>query len=180
MKRRYRPNKPQGVRGHFHRGEFRPYAPNRIYRNRKRGWSFRRTRSAVTLGLFFALLALAGFRWVSGGSEADKFACTAPRVLDGDTMDCGGTRVRLEGIDAPELPGHCNPGRQCTPGDPYASTENLRRLTSSLELQCRKTDTDSYGRTVARCKAAGGVDLSCAQVAGGYAVKRYAPILCWP
>ncbi|MDD3798293.1 MAG: thermonuclease family protein [Novosphingobium sp.] len=87
--------------------------------------------------------------------------------------------MRLQGIDAPELPGHCRPGRNCTPGDPYASTANLSRLVNGKTLECRKTDVDHYGRTVARCKA-GDVDVSCAQIAGGYAVRRYAMILCWP
>ena len=35
-------------------------------------------------------------------------------VIDGDTIHCGYTRVRLAGIDAPEMPGHCQPGRACT------------------------------------------------------------------
>ena len=28
-------------------------------------------------------------------------------VVDGDPLRCGSERVRLLGIDAPELPGHC-------------------------------------------------------------------------
>jgi endonuclease YncB( thermonuclease family) len=85
--------------------------------------------------------------------------------------------VRLFGIDAPELPGHCRPGRACTPGDPYASTENLRRLIGWSSLQCRSLDTDVYGRTVALCSA-GQQDLSCGQLAGGYAVRRYGDVSC--
>jgi endonuclease YncB( thermonuclease family) len=61
-------------------------------------------------------------------ADAETFQCPAPAVVDGDTLRCGDRRVRLYGIDAPELPGHCRPGRACTPGNPYASTDNLRRL----------------------------------------------------
>jgi endonuclease YncB( thermonuclease family) len=46
-------------------------------------------------------------------------------VTDGDTIRCGDERIRLLGIDAPELPGHCRSGRNCAPGDPYASTSSL-------------------------------------------------------
>lgn len=105
------------------------------------------------------------------------FGCVMPRIIDGDTFDCAGTRVRLQGIDAPESEGHCRPGRDCAPGDPSASTANLRRLVGWNKVICHQTDTDVYGRTVARCSA-GEVDLSCAQAKGGYAILRYAPINC--
>ncbi|WP_363738969.1 thermonuclease family protein [Sphingobium sp. LMA1-1-1.1] len=80
-------------------------------------------------------------------------------------------------MDAPELPGHCRPGRECTPGDPYASTANLQSLVSGQAVECRQIDTDHYGRAVARCSAKGR-DLSCAQVQGGFAVKRYGSLSC--
>ncbi|WP_254620873.1 thermonuclease family protein [Sphingomonas sp. CL5.1] len=105
------------------------------------------------------------------------FACDNPRVVDGDTLRCGATRVRLSGIDAPELPGHCRQGRTCVSGDPYASIGNLRRLIGGRPLTCRQTDTDRYGRVVALCSV-GGRNLSCEQVRGGYAVRRYAPLSC--
>lgn len=103
--------------------------------------------------------------------------CESPRVVDGDTVRCGETLVRLSSIDAPELPGHCRRNRACTPGDPYASTENLRRLVGSNPLVCNQVDQDHYGRAVAFCTAAG-VDLSCAQVGGGFAVQRYRELHC--
>jgi len=132
----------------------------------------------LTLGVSSgALIGLAGLKWITGSAEANTFECAAPMVLDGDTFDCGTTRVRLQGIDAPELAGHCRPSRKCAPGDPIASTDNLRRLVRWSKVICRKTDIDVYGRTVARCSV-GDVDLSCAQVDSGHAILRYAPISC--
>ena len=52
-------------------------------------------------------------------------AATNCRVVDGDTLHCDGGRIRLLGIDAPELPGHCAQGRDCAPGDPYESSRSL-------------------------------------------------------
>lgn len=98
-------------------------------------------------------------------------------ILDGDTFDCDGQRVRLAGIDAPELPDHCRKGRDCAPGDPVASTENLARLVAWKAVTCRKSDSDAYGRTVARCEA-GQVDLSCQQIADRQAIRRYGMIWC--
>lgn len=108
---------------------------------------------------------------------ASRFICANPRVVDGDTLRCGPIRVRLAHVDAPELPGHCNPGRHCTAGDPFASMANLQRLVGSSPLECRSIDRDRYGREVAFCSVRGR-DLSCAQVAGGFAVERYGALSC--
>ena len=110
-------------------------------------------------------------------SDGTHFECASATVTDGDTLRCGDLRVRLAGIDAPELPGHCRPGRQCVEGDPFASASNLESLTYSKPLSCIAVETDAYGRTVAFC-GYGSVDLSCAQLASGSAIERYSPITC--
>ena len=75
------------------------------------------------------------------------------RVIDGDTIALGKTRIRLFGIDAVE-------GDQpCTAAD--GTVLNCGAWVSSLVHQsydgqradCVRVDTDRYGRTVARCKA---------------------------
>lgn len=116
-------------------------------------------------------------RALTDSDSPGGFACPTVRIIDGDTFDCGTTRIRLQGIDAPERNGQCKPGRKCTPGDPVASTRSLRALTQSAPVRCTRTDTDAYGRTVARCFA-GPIDLSCEQIRRGHAVLRYAPIAC--
>ena len=90
-------------------------------------------------------------------------------TLDGDTIRCGDERIRLLGIDAPELPGHCRAGRKCAPGDPVASTDHLRALVRMRPLTIRRTGQDRYGRTLAAVYA-GSVNLSCRQIELGYAV----------
>jgi endonuclease YncB( thermonuclease family) len=65
----------------------------------------------------------------------------------------------------------------CTPGNPFASTANLKQLIGTRALQCRAIDRDRYGREVAYCSA-GGRDLSCAQVVDGFAVPRYGDLDC--
>lgn len=92
-------------------------------------------------------------------------------ATDGDTIRCGAERIRLNGIDAPEMPGHCRVGRACVPGDPYASKRNLARLLSDTSPTISRLKTDRYGRTVANVSA-GGIDLSCAQLRSGYAVYK--------
>ncbi|MGX7896914.1 thermonuclease family protein [Tsuneonella sp. HG222] len=90
-------------------------------------------------------------------------------VTDGDTLRCGEERVRLLGIDAPETAGHCRPGRQCAPGDPTAATNSLRAAIAGQDLTIQRIGKDRYGRTLAIVRA-GGVNLSCRQLAGGSAI----------
>lgn len=108
---------------------------------------------------------------------AALFLCLAPVAVDGDTLRCGGELVRLIGIDAPELPGHCRKGRVCTPGDGFAAKRAMAELVARGAVKCASVGRDHYGRTLARCDA-GGVDLSCAMIASGQAVVRYSRISC--
>jgi len=108
---------------------------------------------------------------------AATLACTSPHIVDGDTLRCAGERVRLLGIDAPELPGHCRKGRRCVRGDAAAATEHLRRLTKGKRVTCEWDRRDRYGRPLARCSA-GGTDLSCAMLASSHAEARYSKLEC--
>lgn len=105
--------------------------------------------------------------------------CEAPRVIDGDTLACANlpARIRLIGIDAPELPGHCRKGRVCTPGDPFAAKLHLTRLATLSPARVLPMGQDRYGRTLARVTFAG-LDASCAMLAAGHAERRYARLRC--
>ncbi len=94
-------------------------------------------------------------------------------AVDGDTLRCGRERVRLLGIDAPELPGHCLAGRRCAPGDPNVSTASLRAALRQGRITIQRVSVDRYGRTIALVRA-GATDLSCWQLSRGQAIyKRY-------
>jgi endonuclease YncB( thermonuclease family) len=109
-------------------------------------------------------------------SVGTAIACNYPYIIDGDTLDCAGRRIRLASIDAPEMPGHCRPGRTCVSGDPFAAKNQLHALTRGT-VSCQPVDTDAYGRIVARCQGPTG-DLSCTMVAGGFAIERYGRLQC--
>jgi len=91
------------------------------------------------------------------------------RVIDGDTVDLAGTRVRLWGVDAPERDQTCEDatGAEYRCGD--HSTRELAALTASELVTCEPRDIDRYGRTVARCSV-GGDDVGQQMVRDGHAL----------
>lgn len=137
-------------------------------------------RTLVIAALLAALFAPPSSGVAQDGGERQRavgaIECQSPTVPDGDSLRCSGQRVRLLGIDAPEMPGSCRPGRQCVQGDPYAARDYLVSITRTT-VRCRSEGQDRYGRILARCTA-NGVDLSCAMIRSGHAVRRYADIRC--
>jgi hypothetical protein len=76
-------------------------------------------------------------------------------AVDGDTLKCPEIgRVRLLGIDAPEMPGHCRKGRGCAPGDPQKSKAHLAKLIRG-NVVISPVTRDRYGRTVAQAYSGG-------------------------
>lgn len=96
------------------------------------------------------------------------------RVIDGDTWDVGDVRVRLHGIDAPEI------GQTCTTeqGVVWPCGAWVRNYTAAAyegrSAQCETLDQDRYGRSVARCFI-DGQDVAQDMVANGLALvyRRY-------
>lgn len=134
-------------------------------------------RRALDVG-WIAALVLAGLSGAPASARDERAArlyddvATHCRVVDGDTLHCDGGRIRLLGIDAPELPGHCGEGRGCAPGDPFSSTSSLQAaIGDGAVLRIRRIGTDRYGRLLAMVFGQGG-DLSCWQLAHRQAIYR--------
>jgi endonuclease YncB( thermonuclease family) len=90
------------------------------------------------------------------------------RVIDGDSLEVAGERIRLFGIDAPEARQYCRDAR----GQDYpcgrAATRALAGLTGA-RVSCTLVTHDRYERDVATCTA-NGRDLGDAMVRAGHAV----------
>lgn len=127
---------------------------------------------AAALGTGIGLSPSLGLSVGKASAPAYGNTATNCRVVDGDTLHCDDGRVRLLGIDAPELPGHCAQGRDCAPGDPYESTRSLEAgMGNGSTLSIENVGTDRYGRTLAMVKGSGG-DLSCWQLSHGEAIYK--------
>ena len=74
-----------------------------------------------------------------------------PKVIDADTMAIDGKRIRLEGIDAPEIRQECENRN----GDKYrcgdTATRALRLYIGTSEVRCETTGRDRYGRFLGTC-----------------------------
>ena len=111
----------------------------------------------------------------SGPVEAVPTAVADPKtivgkasVIDGDTLEIRGTRIRLHGIDAPES------DQVCT--GPHGKYRCGQRAALALSdkigngvVSCEPRDVDRYGRVVAVC-GAHGEDLNGWIVANGWAI----------
>lgn len=134
-------------------------------RPRRRRSLARRLLDIALAAVVLLSLAVVVGRELPGGAEtAGGFA----RVADGDSLAIGTLRIRLEGIDAPELTQTCMRGGVEWPCG-RAAKDALARLVGDGEVACEGRGRDRYGRLLARCAGAG-VDLAGAMVEEGWAL----------
>ena len=111
---------------------------------------------------FVAVIALLGtYVWISLDREADPSASRLPpaalvgkaSVIDGDTLEVRGQRIRLHGIDAPESGQVCQDetGRDYRCGQAAATA--LSDKIGRRKVSCVPNATDRYGRIIAVCVA---------------------------
>jgi micrococcal nuclease len=99
--------------------------------------------------------------------------CTAPAVHDGDSIRCGKERIRLIGIDAPELRGSPRCEQKRTGRNPSwcdyqlgdRSRDALREFLRSGTVSFERKSLDRYRRTLARVTVNG-------RDAGEYLISR--------
>lgn len=91
------------------------------------------------------------------------------RASDGDSLRLGEDRVRLLGLDAPELTQDCAyaDGRAWRCG--RAARDRMAQLLAAGPADCRPEDVDQYGRLLATCLVAGH-DVGATMVAEGLAI----------
>jgi len=91
-------------------------------------------------------------------------------VVDGDTIEISGERIRLNGIDAPESWQRCTAGGKeyrCGKEAAFALDEWLAK---SRPTRCEFVERDRYGRMVANCFRADGLSVADWLVRSGWAL----------
>lgn len=93
-------------------------------------------------------------------------------VIDGDTIHIGSTRIRLEGIDAPEIGQTCQRAWLRFATRPWNcgldAQRRLAELVGRNEVTCAVKGRDKYGRALAVCSV-GSVDVNARLVREGLA-----------
>ena len=85
------------------------------------------------------------------------------KVIDGDTIDIDGVRIRLDGIDAPEATQTCGRRWIGSWSCGEAAASELAKLVTAQPVTCESRGTDKYGRMLGSCFA-GGLDINAEMV----------------
>ena len=126
---------------------------------------------------FAAILLLVFF---TRTAHAAEMISGVPRIVDGDTLVIGITKIRLASIDAPESDQVCLDAnrKQWTCG--IEARDRLAAHIGNSPIDCVPTGADAYNRTLAICTI-GGESLNAWMVQQGWALafvrysKQYIP-----
>lgn len=101
----------------------------------------------IRLPVAFLALALAlGLALAPAAAQAPTIT-----VVDGDTVRVGSEKIRLMGLDAPEM--RCRCAYECRLA--RAATDRLRQLISRGYVTIDRRGRDKYGRTLAVIRVGG-------------------------
>lgn len=114
------------------------------------------------------LLFISSVLTTNPASSSPTLITGVAKVIDGDTLEVGGKRLRLHGIDAPESLQSCErAGKSYHCGQ--AATKALSDKISHQPLSCKQLDVDRYKRIVAVCFL-GEIDVNQWMVSQGWAL----------
>jgi endonuclease YncB( thermonuclease family) len=105
--------------------------------------------------------------WCSSAYSDDMVGRAS--IIDGDTLEIHGTRVRLWGVDAPESTQLCRGTDSLQYRCGARAANDLDAFIAGRPVSCLPISLDRYGRTVATCSVSG-VDLGDWLVRNGLAL----------
>lgn len=135
--------------------------PRRQISRRRSIWDF------LLTVLFVGILAIST-AWLDR-HNAEEISAVA-RVVDGDSLEMDDRKIRLVGIDAPELNQICQ-NKQGDFSCGIKAREHLRSLVGhNNPVECVAEGDDKYGRLLAECFV-GGASLNATMVEDGWAIS---------
>jgi len=91
------------------------------------------------------------------------------RVVDGDTIWIGETKIRLHGIDAPEMKQTCKTSKGKEQLCGVLAKQALERLIKGQDVTCKGDTRDRYKRLIAVCYV-GPININEQMVVDGWAM----------
>jgi endonuclease YncB( thermonuclease family) len=141
------------------------------------GYSLRRSRGfrrgfRGVPGVIAVVLLFGGAAYLAARLDPlpPRFSGTA-QAADGDSLRMRGDRIRLLGIDAPELDQVCWDAEGAEWPCGRAAHRQLADMLGEGPASCQPQGKDKYGRTLASC-AVGGRDLGAVLVSEGLAIAQ--------
>jgi len=126
------------------------------------------TRAVVIAVILLGSLGYYAYQYWSAAPLAPLNGAAV--VVDGDSLEIGKTRIRLEGIDAPELEQTCaDPKGQTWPCGRSASRA-VRTHLQGHDVRCEPKGLDQFKRVLAVCFLSDGSDLNAWIVRQGWAL----------
>ena len=119
--------------------------------------------------LWATLIAFGSLLVIMGTAPASDIIVGQSSVIDGDTIEVRGERIRLFGIDAPESAQMCvtmaGGNWPCGRRASFALADHI----GVRNVTCTKRGTDRWSRTIATCRVQNG-DIQAWMVANGWAL----------
>jgi endonuclease YncB( thermonuclease family) len=106
---------------------------------------------------------------VASGSASSADMVGQASIIDGDTLEIHGSRIRLWGIDAPESSQLCRGDDSLQYRCGAKAANDLDAFIAGRPVNCLPISLDRYGRTVATCSV-GSADLGDWLVRNGLAL----------
>ena len=124
----------------------------------------------------FTFLILCLLLWASPANAGRFLTVIITDVTDGDSLRAGKLRLRLFGIDAPEIQQKCQDATSKTYACGVRAKIRMQELAPiGATLICEHLDTDRYKRLIVACKTSKG-DIAEKLVADGLALASIAAV----
>jgi endonuclease YncB( thermonuclease family) len=121
-------------------------------------------------GIVVVLLIAITLGWHLHDLDEQVFKSSLIDIIDGDTIILNNLKIRLQGIDAPEMKQTC---KQRIDGKIWpcglAAAEKLKALTAGKEIACTNEGKDKYQRHLSYCYV-GDLNINAEMVKQGYAI----------
>ena len=165
--------------GNIHNIRDRP----RVNRTRRRlPYAVRRLVTALVTVVGVLAVQQAIQNWPDGGRFIEGLTSFVPRaaaapiegratVIDGDTIEIAGQRIRFNGVEAPESSQYCEDAKGFEyPCGRVAAVALDEFLAASRPARCHFVSWDQYGRFVGDCARADGASVQTWLVENGHAL----------